>query len=293
MTVQSDDWTCAAFEAALPDYLEGELESAANVTARAHLAGCSRCQSLVQDLERIRAQAAGLPDLQPGRDLWSEIDMHIETPAIRRGASRGARTSRGRGAAWSEWFGTPWSGGGGGRSALRAAALILATSGVTVLAIRWRGGSATVPAAAPGVTAMVERPAASRAPSGSGTVSGVTPGGGAASTVAPRVIPTAESATAARNVANRTVVPAATSAFIYEQQITALHEILEQRRVRLDPKTVAIVEKNLRVIDAAIAESRAALAKDPANAFLAQQLDQSLDTKVELLRTVAMLPTRT
>lgn len=287
MTVESGDWTCAAFEAALPDYLEGGLGSAANVTARAHLAGCSRCQSLVQDLERIRAQAAGLADLQPSRDLWTEIDARIETPAIGRGASRGGRPSRGRGAAWSEWFGTPWT----GRSALRAAALILATSGVTVLAIRWRGGAATGSPATSGATAIVERPATSRAPGGSGTVSGVT--AGPVPVVAPRVIPTPESATAARNVANRTLVPAATSAFIYEQQITALHSILEQRRVRLDPKTVAIVEKNLRVIDAAIAESRAALAKDPANAFLAQQLDQSLDTKVELLRTVAMLPSRT
>jgi hypothetical protein len=72
-----------------------------------------------------------------------------------------------------------------------------------------------------------------------------------------------------------------------------MRQILDSRRSRLDPKTVAIIEKNLRVIDTAIAESRTALARDPANHFLAGQLDASLNTKLELLRTVAMLPSRT
>lgn len=87
--------------------------------------------------------------------------------------------------------------------------------------------------------------------------------------------------------------PARTSEFIYDQQISAMRQILDARRDRLDPKTVAIIEKNLRVIDTAIAESRAALARDPANGFLAGQLDATLNTKLELLRTVAMLPART
>ncbi len=87
--------------------------------------------------------------------------------------------------------------------------------------------------------------------------------------------------------------PARTSEFIYDQQISAMRQILDQRRDRLDPKTVAIIERNLRVIDTAIAESRAALARDPANGFLAGQLDATLNTKLELLRTVAMLPART
>jgi hypothetical protein len=87
--------------------------------------------------------------------------------------------------------------------------------------------------------------------------------------------------------------PARTSEFIYDQQISAMRQILDARRDRLDPKTVAIIEKNLGVIDTAIAQSRAALARDPANGFLAGQLDASLNTKLELLRTVAMLPART
>ena len=102
--------------------------------------------------------------------------------------------------------------------------------------------------------------------------------------------------TAVTNTGVSTVsnAPAArTSEFIYDQQISAMRQILDSRRNRLDPKTVAVIEKNLRVIDTAIAESRAALARDPANRFLAGQLNASLNTKLELLRTVAMLPSRT
>jgi hypothetical protein len=56
---------------------------------------------------------------------------------------------------------------------------------------------------------------------------------------------------------------------------------------------VKIIEKNLLVIDKAIAESRAALAKDPHSRFLNEQLTRVLDQKVGLLRTAALLPART
>lgn len=54
-----------------------------------------------------------------------------------------------------------------------------------------------------------------------------------------------------------------------------------------------VIEHNLAIIDAAIAQSRAALAKDPASGFLNDQLNSALDQKVELLRTVALLPAHT
>lgn len=79
----------------------------------------------------------------------------------------------------------------------------------------------------------------------------------------------------------------------YEREIDGLRSIVRDRRTQLDPKTVAVIERNLSVIDSAIAESRAALRKDPQSAFLADQLDHALDTKLTLLRTVALLPART
>ena len=72
-----------------------------------------------------------------------------------------------------------------------------------------------------------------------------------------------------------------------------LQKIVTERRTQLDSSTIAIIEKNLRIIDAAIAQSRTALAKDPASRLLSEQLTHALDKKVELLRTAALLPAST
>lgn len=69
-----------------------------------------------------------------------------------------------------------------------------------------------------------------------------------------------------------------------------LQRIVARRKSQLDSSTVAIIEKNLKIIDAAIEQSRAALARDPASRMLTGQLTHALDKKVELLRTVALLP---
>ena len=78
----------------------------------------------------------------------------------------------------------------------------------------------------------------------------------------------------------------------YDAEIGALRGILSQRRSELDPKTLAVLEKNLKVIDDAIAQSRQALQRDPANAGLGDQLAGTLDQKLQLLRTAALLPPR-
>jgi hypothetical protein len=78
----------------------------------------------------------------------------------------------------------------------------------------------------------------------------------------------------------------------YNREITQLKSVLEQRRLDLDPATVAIVENSLRTIDTAIAEARAALVRDPASTFLTDQLNKALEKKLGLLRTVALLPPR-
>jgi hypothetical protein len=79
----------------------------------------------------------------------------------------------------------------------------------------------------------------------------------------------------------------------YDEEIAQLDSAVRERRGQLDTTTVKIIEKNLRVIDKAIDESRAALAKDPKSHFLNEQLTRVLDQKVGLLRTAALLPART
>ena len=79
----------------------------------------------------------------------------------------------------------------------------------------------------------------------------------------------------------------------YSREIDRLRTIFLQSRSQLDPRTAAIIETNLKVIDDAIAQSKAALAQDPASRFLTDQLNSALDKKLELLRTAALLPNRT
>jgi len=82
-------------------------------------------------------------------------------------------------------------------------------------------------------------------------------------------------------------------AVTYSREIDRLRTIFARNRALLDPRTAAIIEANLKVIDDAIAQSKAALAQDPASRFLTDQLNSALDKKLELLRTAALLPNRT
>lgn len=76
----------------------------------------------------------------------------------------------------------------------------------------------------------------------------------------------------------------------FDKEIGAMRTIIAERRKDLDPVTLAVLQKNLKLIDAAIAESKAALAKDPASAFLLDRLTHAYDTKLQLLRGMANIP---
>lgn len=76
----------------------------------------------------------------------------------------------------------------------------------------------------------------------------------------------------------------------YTEEIDNLQGAIAERRAKLDPATIAVIEKNLRIIDGAIEESKQALAKDPASPFLTALLGDALADKIRLLRQAAMLP---
>ena len=71
-----------------------------------------------------------------------------------------------------------------------------------------------------------------------------------------------------------------------------LEKELSNRKHTLAPETIAAVERSLNTIDAAIAEARAALARDPASETLARLLVAGHDQKVELLRHATRLATQ-
>ena len=69
-----------------------------------------------------------------------------------------------------------------------------------------------------------------------------------------------------------------------------LRTLLETRRDALDPRTVAVVETNLAIIDRAIVEARGALEADPNSRELAEMLSSAHRQKVELLEKAVQLP---
>ena len=73
----------------------------------------------------------------------------------------------------------------------------------------------------------------------------------------------------------------------YDEAVQELEQALEHNRSQMDTATVRILEKNLAIIDRAIADARAALGQEPANPYLTKYLDAAMQRKVQLLRRAA------
>ncbi|HEY1953446.1 MAG TPA: zf-HC2 domain-containing protein [Gemmatimonadaceae bacterium] len=271
--------TCDEFDTALPGYLEGTLDEKSRARVGGHLSECVRCAGLLRDLENIRDDAAALPELSPSRDLWEGIEARIAAPVIPLAVRERSRRAS------PAWMG------------IAAAALVVSTAGVTYVLT----SSSIRPST--GVVALVNQPAA-QSPTSSGPASsspqvavapvpavesGVSGQTKSASRLASNPASESEPSAAAQFAA----ADQAASGAVYDREIEMLQKVVSQRKSRLDSTTVAIIERNLRIIDAAIEQSKAALAKDPASRLLGDQLTHALDKKVELLRTAALLPANT
>ncbi len=84
-------------------------------------------------------------------------------------------------------------------------------------------------------------------------------------------------------------VPAALEDPRYDAAVAELERALDAGRGRLDPRTLLVIEQNLRIIDRAIEESRRAVAADPGNAWLRSHLASTMMRKVDLLRSATLL----
>jgi len=281
----NSNMTCEAFDAALPDYLEGTLDEPLRAAVSKHLGECVRCTGLVRDLQKIQKEAAALPDLVPTRDLWQGIEARIAAPVIPF-VTRPERQKR---------FVPAWMG-------IAAAALVVSTAGITYMLTARSlksDSSTTVAQVGPSVTgADSQRGIDSGTPqnpqAASVDISGTKSGGVTAATSVTR----GEGTTIGTRVPGTRLVTSQPGSeqrpeAVYSKEIEMLQNIVTQRRTQLDSATISIIERNLRIIDAAIASSRAALEKDPASRLLGEQLTHALDKKVELLRTAAMLPAST
>jgi hypothetical protein len=277
--------TCAGVDEVLLEYLEETLDVASRASVDQHVASCVRCSAIMRDIGAIRSEAGRLPDLAPSRDLWKGISERIAPTVLP--LSVPARPAMPR-----RWIPL---------AAAAAAVLVIGTAGLTyvvtskVLAPPAR--VATVVSEAP----IPTQPARSPLPGGgsddvqSGAVA-MESSSGAPEAEAPRVPvrPTSRGAEPSAALVSRSAATSRTVGdMTYGDEIQRLQAIITERRRQLDPATVSVIEESLKVIDAAVKQSRAALARDPGSGFLVDQLNSALDKKVELLRTVALLPSRT
>jgi hypothetical protein len=285
--------TCDGFANALADYLERDDTPRVRAAVESHAASCAECGALLADLQQLRVDAAGLPTLTPSRDLWAGVAERIATPVIELGRRAGGagRSETKRAAAWM-------------RPAAAAAALVAVTAGITYFATREALRSETQVAfnqldssqLDPRAITRRAYDSAQREIAGTRTrVETSRPDGGA-----PLTPGRAPAATGAPSTGNPSpVLPvvnqqplAATLESVYGREISRLRRIIDERRATLDTATVGVIERNLTIIDQAILESRAALARDPASAYLNEQLNNALERKVELLRAAVLLPVR-
>jgi len=74
-----------------------------------------------------------------------------------------------------------------------------------------------------------------------------------------------------------------------EGEIGQLQQALDRGRGKLDPKTVKVLEENLRIIRKATEDARHALQQDPANRDLQDYLAGSVQRKLDLVRRAAVM----
>jgi hypothetical protein len=287
--MMTDATNCERFSEQLMDYLEHDVDAGTRAAVEHHAGTCDECGTLLADLRKLRADAANLPELVPSRDLWSGIAARIETPVVPIGAGVSSGQQQTAPAAHRQV--RRWLKSGAIAASLVAAAMIgynarsvererAQTSPVSPVPVR---PSPDMPDTGAEVELARE---SERVAALSARETGVTRGAPSAP-----VIPAPSSVGTARATEMQLVVAKLTED--YDREISRLRVLIDQRRSQLDPTTVSVIERNLAVIDTAIAESRRAIASDPSSRFLIEFLNQSLRDKVELMRTAALLPSRT
>ncbi len=250
---------CNEFADTLADFLERDVGERARAAMEAHALECDDCGPLLADLRRLRIDAANLTDLSPSHDLWAGIAKRIETPVVALPGSGDAAPGRSR----RLWFG------------LAAAALIGVTATVTHEVTRRSIESARVTSVAANTVSAPMQPVA--------TIG--SPSADSSARPEPQPAKNNQAATPVRAVSNKL-----TAEQTYDHEIGRLLAVYKFKQRDLDSSTVAVVAKNMAIIDSAIAQCRIALRRDPASGYLIQSLSDALDTKVQLLRTAAALP---
>jgi negative regulator of sigma E activity len=233
----------------LSEFHDGDLTPAEYAECAAHLAECSACRDVLQELRLVTAAARADVDRDPPADLWPGIMARIGAAGQQVApAEAGAITvpfpaARARASARANsrqiTFSLP-------QLAMAASLLIAVSAGVSYLAGQ-KSSPATVAQSAPQETPIQAMAEPSNAPPG--------------------------------DVHRANFADAQ-----YDKAVSDLELMLREQRDQLDPRTIVVIERNLTVIDDAIRQAREALDADPANTFLNSHLADARRRKIELLR---------
>jgi hypothetical protein len=116
--------TCSEIEAALNDYVDGDLDDGARSSLESHLAGCPRCSKNLRMLQSLLERSARLPrEVSPSVDLWPDVRNGLRL--------RGPRSSRPRKVPVAERFSRS-----GWRLAAAGILLVISTAAITYLIVR-------------------------------------------------------------------------------------------------------------------------------------------------------------
>jgi anti-sigma factor RsiW len=228
----------------LSPYLDDELEASARAQVDAHLRACDACSAELDALRRIVGHAATVAD-------------EDAPPARDLWSGIAARIEPHRVVSFSDVA---------QRTAFAAAPSRTASRRVS-LSISQLAAAAALLIALSGATAWFLRGSSVTAPTPAHIASG--PG-----VIQAEVEPRAIEGVRLVNFADAQ----------YDAAVSDLERTLNERRNDLNPRTVEILERNLKLIDAAIGQARQALEEDPGNQYLNRHLVESRHRKLELLR---------
>jgi hypothetical protein len=215
----------------IQELIDGSLGAIRRAELEQHLAQCSACAALKEDLERIRDAAAGLPVLPPPDGAWLQIAGRLRQEGRVRPAA--APAARRHSYAW-----------------LAIAATLVLAAGLSIAVLL------RTPPAAPG-------------PAAGGTGDQGTAASGASIEAVQNEIDAAQEQ--------------------FERAIVKMDDLRKQNMGALDPQTSAVIEKNLGIIDRAIAENRAAVKAEPGSVTARETLFEALRQKVSLLQDTMSL----
>jgi hypothetical protein len=252
----------------LDDFGSGELPDIETRLVERHLEGCEECRAEAEAIRALLAEVATLPaGIAPPTDLWQAIAPRLEPRAAEAPVAEETKVIpfAPRRKVWEP-----------PRWALQIAAALVLVVGSSVITMKVMqqeqpGGIATLPSNDANAPSRGTR---------------IQDGG---TTTNPTAIPV--SAPAGQTGSGQMTALAAfrPAEREYQRAVDELAQALETRRADLAPETVATLERSLAIIDAAIAESRQALERDPNSRELTRMLSTTYDAKVQLLRNAVQL----